>query len=126
MKTDVPVVIPVLPELQKAIDAMPASDHLTYLTTERGKAFSAAGFGNRFREMCDEAGIPAGYAAHGLRKAAATRHADNGATAHELMAWFGWNALKEAERYTRAADRKRLAAGMVAKLATRTGTGKPE
>jgi hypothetical protein len=34
--------------------------------------------------------------AHGLRKTAATRTADNGATAHELMAIFGWIDIKEA------------------------------
>lgn len=45
-------------------------------------------------------------AAHGLRKAAATRCAENGATASELMAMFGWTKLQEAERYTRAAERK--------------------
>jgi hypothetical protein len=32
-----------------------------------------------------------------------------GATAHQLMAIFGWTTLKEAEHYTRKADRKRLA-----------------
>jgi hypothetical protein len=29
------------------------------------------------------------------------------------MAWFGWRSLKEAERYTRAANRKKLAASVV-------------
>lgn len=59
--------------------------------------------------------------AHGLRKAAATRAADNGATAHELMAIFGWLDIKEAEIYTRAADRKRLAARAMSKLEQGTG-----
>lgn len=56
--------------------------------------------------------------AHGRRKAAATRAADNGATAHALMAIFGWIDIKEAEIYTRAADRKRLAARAMGKLET--------
>jgi|SRR5262245_46824823 len=85
----------------------------------------AAGFGNLFRDLCNEAGLPKGYAAHGLRKAAATRHANAGATAHELMAWFGWTSIREAERYTKAADRKRLAQGMVTKLRNRTRSVKP-
>jgi len=34
------------------------------------------------------------------RKAGAARAAENGATAHELMAIFGCLSLKEAERYT--------------------------
>jgi integrase len=54
--------------------------------------------------------------AHGLRKAAATRAADNGATTHELMAIFGWVDIKEAEVYTRNANRKRLSAGAMSKL----------
>ena len=105
---------------------MPKSEHLTFLTTEYGMAFSAAGFGNWFRDRCKEAGLAKGYAAHGLRKAAATRHANSGATAHELMAWFGWTTLKEAERYTRAANRKQLAQAAGRKLVTGTPSGKPE
>ena len=119
-KTGVLVEIPVLPELQQALDAMPKGDHLTFLTTEYDRSVTAAGFGNWFRQRCNDAGLPNGYAAHGLRKAAATRHANKGATAHELMAWFGWTTLKEAERYTRAANRKELSRGMAQKLTTGT------
>jgi integrase len=125
-KTGVVIEIPVLPEMQAALDAIPKSEHLTFLTTEYGKAFTAAGFGNWFRDRCKEAGLAKGYAAHGLRKAAATRHANSGATAHELMAWFGWTTLKEAERYTRAANRKQLAQAVMRKLTTGTPSGKPD
>jgi hypothetical protein len=44
-----------------------------------------------------------------LRKAGATIAANNGATSRQLMAIFGWDTLKEAERYTRGADQLRLA-----------------
>jgi hypothetical protein len=44
-----------------------------------------------------------------LRKAGATIAANNGATSRQLMAIFGWDTLKEAERYTRNADQQRLA-----------------
>ena len=125
LKTGTLVEIPILPELQEALDAMPA-DHLTYLTTEYGQAFSAAGFGNWFRERCNEADLPKGYASHGLRKAAATRLADAGCTDHEIMAWGGWETLKEVQRYTKAANRKRLAQSGRVKLETRTSSGKPE
>jgi integrase len=66
-------------------------------------------------EACVAAGIM-DKSAHGLRKAAATRAAENGATAHELMAIFGWVDIKEAELYTRAANRRRLAAQAMSKL----------
>jgi hypothetical protein len=29
------------------------------------------------------------------------------------MSWFGWKSLKEAERYTRTANQKKLAASVV-------------
>jgi integrase len=81
-----------------------------------------AGFGNWFRERCDEADLPH-CTSHGLRKAAATVAAENGATAHELMSICGWLTLKEAERYTRAAERKRLAErGMGRLVPIRPGT----
>jgi integrase len=123
-KTGMLVEIPVLPELQEALDAIPA-EHLTFLTTEHGQPFTAAGFGNWFRERCNEAGIPKGYAAHGLRKAAATRLADAGCTDHQIMAWGGWETLKEVQRYTKAANRKRLAQSVLQKLESRTQIGKP-
>jgi integrase len=118
-KTKAEVDIPVLPELQEVLNATP-SGHLTFLVTGHGKPFTAAGFGNWFRDMCTAAGLPKRLSAHGLRKAAATRFADHGATAHELMAWFGWKKITEAERYTCAANRKALAKGMVRKLRVRT------
>jgi hypothetical protein len=34
---------------------------------------------------------------------------NNGATAHQLMAMFGWSTLKMAEEYTRKADQEKLA-----------------
>lgn len=99
--------LPILAPLQCAIDASKCG-HLAYLVTEFGKPFTAAGFGNWFRRRCNDAGLPH-CSAHGLRKAAAKIAAENGATAHQLMAIFGWTTLKEAERYTKAADTKRLA-----------------
>jgi len=103
------------PELRRIINSTP-SGHLNFLVTEFGKPFTAAGFGNWFRDRCDEAGLPVHCAAHGLRKAGAARAAEAGASAHELMAMFGWSTLAEAERYTRTADRRRMAAAGMAKL----------
>ena len=53
-----------------------------------------------------------------MRKAAATRAAKRGATAHELMAMFGWRTIKQTEVYTRAAERKRLAGAAMHLLGT--------
>lgn len=99
--------IPILPQLREVLDATP-SGHLAYLVTQFGKPFTANGFGNWFRKRCDEAGLPH-CSAHGLRKAGATIAAENGATVNQLMAIYGWASPKEAARYTRKADRKKLA-----------------
>lgn len=123
-KTGEIVEVPVLPELQAAIDALP-NDHLTFLVTGAGRPFTPAGFGNWFHDMCTAAGIGKGYSAHGLRKAAATRLADAGCTDHQIMAWGGWQSIKEVQRYTKAANRKKLALSAAEKLETGTANGKP-
>ncbi len=123
-KTGAQIDIPVVPDLQAALDAMPMTDQLAFLTTEAGQPFTAAGFGGWFRDRCNEAGLHH-CTAHGLRKAAATRLADRGATEHQLMAWFGWTSIREAERYTRRANRKHLAQ-TAGKLISGTSSGKPE
>jgi integrase len=106
-KTKTAVELPILPSLQQTLDASPTGD-LTFLVSAQGKPFAAESFGNRFRDWCNEAGLKH-CSAHGLRKAAAARAAENGATTHQLMAMFGWLNLAEADRYTRAAQRKKLA-----------------
>ncbi|MBS0251343.1 MAG: tyrosine-type recombinase/integrase, partial [Proteobacteria bacterium] len=107
--------IPILQPLQAAIDATGGASRLVFLVTSHGKPFSIAGFGNWFHDRCVEAELPH-CSAHGLRKAGSTRAAEAGATAHQLMAMFGWRSLAEAERYTRAAERKRMAAIGMGKL----------
>jgi integrase len=57
---------PWLPILDQIVKASPCGD-LTFLVTEYGKPFTAAGFGGWFRDRCDEAGLPR-CSAHGLRK----------------------------------------------------------
>jgi integrase len=106
--------IPILLEVEAIIAASPVGD-LTFLTTAFGRPFTSAGFGNWFRDRCVEAGVPG--RAHGLRKAGATIAAENGASAHMLMAIFGWTTLKQAEVYTRAAQQKLLAASGMALIA---------
>ena len=124
-KTGVAFDVPVMPALQEAIDAMPAGDNLTFLVTAQGKPFSAAGFGNWFREICNEA--ESAEALHVARTAegGGNRLADRDGTTTQLMAWFGWKTSSEAERYTRSADRKRAAAS-AGKLITGTEIGKSE
>jgi len=101
------LVLPVLPALQSVIDESSCGE-LTFLVNDLGRPFTDAGFGNKFREWCNQARLRH-CTAHGLRKAGATIAANNGATAHQLMAIFGWETLRMEEAYTRAADQERLA-----------------
>jgi hypothetical protein len=55
-----------------------------------------------------------------LRKAGATRFAEHDCSDHQIMAWGGWTTLKEVQRYTKAANRKRLALQAANKLKSRT------
>jgi integrase len=100
--------IPIRPELQEAIDRADLVGAETFLVTDYGRPFTSNGFGNKFRDWCDQAGLPH-CSAHGLRKAAATRLAENGATEKQIAAITGHTTLKEVERYTRAANQRRLA-----------------
>jgi integrase len=120
-KTGAELAIPVMNELQVAIDETPR-DNLTFLVTEQGKPFTAAGFGNWFRDRCDEAKL-AHCSAHGLRKAAARRLAEIGCTQHEIAAITGHASLSEVQRYTRGADQKRLATAAISKIKNGTGNG---
>jgi integrase len=107
--------IPISPDLQAACDAMPKA-HLTYIVTAYGKPRSKYGLGNDFARWATEAGLPARCRLHGLKKGGMRRLADDGNTAHELMAISGHKTLSEVQRYTSAADRKRLADSGMAKL----------
>jgi integrase len=119
--TGIELSIPVHPVLRATIDATP-SGHMTFLVTELGKPFTAAGFGNWFREQCDMANLHH-CAFHGLRKAASVRLAESGCTPHEIAAITGHASLKEIERYTRTAERKRLAIAAMAKVKPETKIG---
>jgi integrase len=123
-KTGATVEIPLHSHLRAVLSAA-RGEHLTFLVTSSGKSFTPAGFGNWFRERCNEAKLPQGCSAHGLRKAASRRLAEAGCTAHEIMAITGHQTLKEVTRYTIAADRAGLARKAVAKLKVRTTSVKP-
>jgi len=99
--------IPMHADLVAIIEATP-SGHLTFLTTASGKQFTSNSFGSWFREKCNLAGLPQ-CSAHGLRKAAATRLAERGATERQIMAITGHRTSQQVDLYTKAARQKVLA-----------------
>ncbi|HEY7300600.1 MAG TPA: tyrosine-type recombinase/integrase [Xanthobacteraceae bacterium] len=111
--------IPVHPKLARIIEATPTVGLTTFLVTNFGKPFTAAGFGNWMRDRCNEAKLPE-CSSHGLRKAIARRLAEAGMSAHQIMAITGHTTLKEVERYTREASQK-----LMAQMAMRGLSGAP-
>jgi integrase len=107
-KTGKTLAIPVHPELQVVLDAVPL-DQLTFITTIHGKSFDPMAFTTWFKGECQKAGLPKGATFHGLRKAAARRLAEAGCSASIIQAITGHASLKEVSRYTAAADQLRLA-----------------
>lgn len=118
MGKPVEVTITILPPLLKSIESAPTGD-MTYLTTHKKTAFGKESFGNWFRAACRAAGVPG--SSHGLRKLAAVRMAEAGATEAELNAVFGWaEGSSESATYIRKASRKRLSRAGMAKVVSLT------
>ncbi len=106
-KTGEWVTAPILEPLALSIEAAKTGD-LHYLVTSRGEPWSKESFTNWFRKCCKDAGVPG--SAHGLRKAGASRAAENGATEAQLNALFGWKeGSRESATYVRKARRNILA-----------------
>lgn len=107
--------IPLVPELARIIAATPSSG-MVFLESAWKRPYSVEGFGNAFRKWSRAAGLSE-CSPHGLRKAAASRLAELGCTAHEIAAITGHRTLKEVARYTAAASQKIMAASGMARIA---------
>ena len=113
-KTGADIIIPMMPELSEIIGKTRTGTSV-YLSGTRGEPMTKESLGNWFKDACKAAGVPG--SAHGLRKAGATRAANNGATVAQLEAIFGWSGGNMASLYTRKADRAKLAREAIGKLA---------
>lgn len=121
-KNDSETVIPILPPLQAAIDAMEGDKHLTFLLAKGEKAFTGPGFGNWFRERCNEAGLPH-CSAHGLRKAMARRLAEVGVTHLQGRAVTGHKSDAMFSHYAASANREAMADEAMGRVARIYGKG---
>ena len=109
---------PYLPELARIVAATKLQGRETFLVTDYGKPFSAAGFGNWFAEQCRRVGLD-DCTAHGLRKLGAMRAAMAGASHYQLMAVYDWSQPAQAQAYINLAERARGAAAAMGFLAKR-------
>jgi integrase len=114
VKVEMPIPVPLLTAIEACLSA---PDSLTFLTNEWGRPFTKKGFNTWFRKQVAAAGLPDTCVPHGLRKAGCRIMAESDCTPHEISAITGHTTLREVERYTAAADRKRLAARAQAKVA---------
>lgn len=83
-KTGIALTIPMHRALRDVLKDTPRTN-LSFLMTNLGEPFTAAGFGNWFRDACDAAGLKE-RSAHGLRKAAARRLAEADRSALQIGA----------------------------------------
>ena len=104
-KTGALAEVPITAELRAVIartpDIAPA-----FILSSHGRPFTPESIGNMFRAAAVAAGMDARL--HGLRKAFCVYWAEKGATTHQIAAMAGHLSLSEVERYTRAADRRRM------------------
>jgi integrase len=104
-KTGRKAYVPLTHELRAVIartpDIAPA-----FLLTSRGRPYTAEGLGNMFRDAARAAGCQ--FRLHGLRKAFCVYWAEQGCSAHKIAAMAGHATLAEVQRYTVAADRRRM------------------
>lgn len=92
--------------LMEAIEATKTSP-FRFIVKENDQPFSSKeSFENWFGGHRRDAGLSLN--GHRLWKLSATLLAEGGGTAHELIARYGWANAKQAEHYTKTADRKRL------------------
>lgn len=117
------LLIPAHWRLKAELDQLPAGQ-LTFVQTETGKPFSAAGFTNWFRENAKAAGL-SGCTPHGLRKNASAALAEAGCTEKQIMAVTGHANLSEVSLYTASANQEKLARQAIKKLERRTKSSNP-
>jgi site-specific recombinase XerD len=114
-KTGTALSIPIHHELLAAMKAGP-SNGLNLIGDKHGRPISRHTLTMLVRKAAKDAGLPRECLPHGLRKAQMRRLAEGGASAKQIASISGHRTLREIERYTDAADQKRLSRDAIAKL----------
>jgi integrase len=122
-KTGQPVAIPIHPELQRILDAVPrGTGDLGLVFGASGRRFDQSTYNWKWRRWVAEAELPKALVPHGLRKSAARRLAEAGCSTHQIAGVTGHKTLSEIERYTEKVDREWLAQQAMAAITTKTRT----
>jgi integrase len=104
-KSKVETYVPLTSDLRAVINRTPDISP-TFILNTYGKPYTSESLGNLYGDAARAAGITSRL--HGLRKAFCVYWAENGKTTQQIMAMSGHLSLAEVERYTKAADRKRI------------------
>ena len=100
--------IPIHPRLRKAIDAATCGNLVSVATLHNKSFRSEKSFSQWLKARIQESGLPSYCVPHVLRKVAATKLAELGASEFQLMAVMGWSNPATAIKYTKKAQRRTL------------------
>jgi len=114
-KTGTALSIPIHRELVTAMMAGP-SKGLTLIGDKHGRPIARCTLTLLMRKAAEKAGLPPECVPHGLRKSQMRRLAEGGASAKQIAVISGHKTMREIERYTDAADQKKLSRDAISKL----------
>jgi integrase len=120
-KTGTALSIPMHHDLLAAMKAGPANS-LHLIGAPDGRPITARALTDLMKRAAAAADLPPECLPHGLRKAQMRRLAESGASTKQIASISGHKTLQEVERYTAAADQRRLSRGAIAKLRPRSRT----
>jgi len=123
-KTGAALVVPAHRELRALLETWrQTTTTTTILAAPAGGAWTDRHLSRELGARMRAIGWP-GLTLHGLRKLAAVRLAQAGATLHEIAAIGGWKSLSMVQHYTKAADQHALAQAAIVRLENVRLTGK--
>lgn len=109
------LMIPCHPKLRAFLDALERRAEVI-CTLNNGRPWQdSRSYARQLRPVLDELGLE-GFSMHGLRKTAASRLAEAGCSAHEIMAITGHETLAMVELYTKEVQRRGMAVEAMKKL----------
>lgn len=114
-KTGAKLLIPLHPNLKFSLERW-GWHARSIIANSKNRPYTVESYGNLMSDAIGAAGLPSRCVLHGVRKAAARRLAEAGATTRQIMAVLGWSTLAEAERYTAGASQELLAGQAMERL----------
>lgn len=119
-KTKTALVIPIHPALGAELAAWRKDAKTPFiLTSERGKPWSGENLSHMLPKALIKIGLPA-LGIHGLRKLAAARLAEAGASTNQIAAVTGHKTLAMVQLYTASANQERMASAAIEMLPLQT------